>query len=79
MTVKLYHCLRARSMRPLWTLEEMGIDIGDRWPVIMAGYIVNSLNRSADEIRQTPYRPRSGDEFFPTRYQDVEEETTSPS
>jgi glutathione S-transferase len=26
MTVKLYHCLRARSMRPLWTLEEMGID-----------------------------------------------------
>ncbi|MEM7019620.1 MAG: glutathione S-transferase family protein [Pseudomonadota bacterium] len=26
MTIKLYHCLRARSMRPLWTLEEMGID-----------------------------------------------------
>lgn len=26
MTVKLYHCHRARSMRPLWTLEEMGLD-----------------------------------------------------
>ena len=26
MTIKLYHCLRARSMRPLWTLEEMGLD-----------------------------------------------------
>lgn len=26
MTIKLYHCTRARSMRPLWTLEEMGID-----------------------------------------------------
>lgn len=26
MTIKLYHCHRARSMRPLWTLEEMGID-----------------------------------------------------
>ena len=26
MTIHLYHCLRARSMRPLWTLEEMGLD-----------------------------------------------------
>ena len=26
MTIKLYHCTRARSMRPLWTLEEMGLD-----------------------------------------------------
>jgi glutathione S-transferase len=26
MALHLYHCTRARSMRPLWTLEEMGID-----------------------------------------------------
>ena len=26
MTIKLYHCHGARSMRPLWTLEEMGLD-----------------------------------------------------
>ena len=26
MTIKLYHCPRARSMRPLWTLEEMELD-----------------------------------------------------
>ncbi len=26
MTIKLYHCVRARSMRPLWALEEMGLD-----------------------------------------------------
>ena len=26
MALTLYHCLRARSMRPLWTLEEMGIE-----------------------------------------------------
>jgi glutathione S-transferase len=25
MTIKLYHCAGARSLRPLWTLEEMGI------------------------------------------------------
>jgi glutathione S-transferase len=26
MTVQLYHCTQARSMRPLWTLLEMGLD-----------------------------------------------------
>lgn len=25
MTMKLYHCKNARSLRPLWTLEEMGL------------------------------------------------------
>lgn len=25
MTIKLYHCKGARSVRPLWTLEEMGM------------------------------------------------------
>ena len=25
MTIKLYHCKGARSVRPLWTLEEMGL------------------------------------------------------
>lgn len=24
--MKLYHCANARSMRPMWTLEEMGLD-----------------------------------------------------
>ena len=69
---------RKRLDKPAFR-KEMGIGIGDRWPVIMAGYVVNSLNRSADEIRQTPYRPRSGDEFFPAREQDVEEDATHPS
>lgn len=26
MAVKLYHCAASRSIRPLWTLEEMGLD-----------------------------------------------------
>jgi glutathione S-transferase len=25
MTIQLYHCTQARSMRPLWALEEMGL------------------------------------------------------
>ena len=26
MAITLYHCKGARSLRPLWTLEEMGLD-----------------------------------------------------
>lgn len=26
MTLKLWHCMSARSFRPLWTMEEMGLD-----------------------------------------------------
>ena len=26
MTIKLYHCKGARSLRPVWTAEEMGLD-----------------------------------------------------
>ncbi len=26
MSIRLYHCQGARSMRPLWTMEEMGLD-----------------------------------------------------
>lgn len=26
MTIKLYHCALSRSIRPLWTMEEMGLD-----------------------------------------------------
>jgi glutathione S-transferase len=28
MSITLYHCRGARSLRPLWTLEEMGLDYG---------------------------------------------------
>jgi len=49
-------------------LTEMGLAEGTQWPVILAGYVVNSLDRPADEIRETPYTPLSGDEFFPPKY-----------
>ncbi len=57
--------------------EEMGIGTGECWPVIMAGYVVNALNRSTVEIQQTPYRPQSGDEYFPTRHRGTKEERTA--
>ncbi len=47
--------------------EKMGIGTGDAWPVILGGYVIQSLNRTADEIRRSPYAPKAGDEFFPAR------------
>ena len=37
---------------------------GGPWHVILAGYVLNALNRPADAIRREPYRPVSGDGFF---------------
>lgn len=38
------------------------------WPIVMPGYVLNALNRSDAEVRNgAPYRPQSGDEFFPRR------------
>jgi hypothetical protein len=35
------------------------------WPIVLAGYLLNSLNRTEAEIRNDPYRPQRGDEYFP--------------
>lgn len=43
----------------------IGIGSGDCWPVVMVGYLLHSLSRSAADIRAEPYRPNDGDEFFP--------------
>jgi hypothetical protein len=38
------------------------------WPVVLAGYVMNALCPGAEDIRRAPYKPRSGDEFFPSRH-----------
>jgi hypothetical protein len=40
---------------------------GDSWPVALAGYLFNAFNRSDGEVRQTPFQPEPGDEFFPSQ------------
>jgi len=47
--------------------EKFGIPGEGPWPVILAGYILNALDRPEGEIRSTTYLPRAGDEFFPAR------------
>ena len=45
--------------------SRFGLEGGPPWPVVLAGYVLNALNRTVDEIRRGPYTPASGDEFFP--------------
>jgi hypothetical protein len=37
------------------------------WNVVLAGYVLNALDRSVEAIRRAPYRPVIGDAFFPAR------------
>ena len=46
----------------------MGLDRGNRWPVMLVGYVLHALNRTSDQIigkNATQYQPQEGDEFFP--------------
>lgn len=35
------------------------------WKVVLAGYVLNALDRSVEAIQRAPYQPVSGDAFFP--------------
>lgn len=46
----------------------LGLESGDRWPVVLVGYLLHSMQRSVERINgpsAEPYCPREGDEFFP--------------
>lgn len=47
--------------------EELGIPGVGPWRVVLAGYVINALDRPASEIRSVPYNAREGDGFFPRR------------
>jgi hypothetical protein len=47
--------------------ETFGIPGEGPWPVVLAGYAMNALDRAEEEIRATPHTAAAGDEFFPSR------------
>ncbi len=57
----------ARHLDHLRLREQLGIPGDGPWPVVLAGYVVNALDRPETVIRSTPYRAIAGDEFFPPR------------
>jgi hypothetical protein len=52
--------------------EDYGIPGDGPWPVVLAGYVMNALVRTAEEVRRQPYTAESGDEFFPSRRREIE-------
>jgi hypothetical protein len=56
--------------------ERFGIPGEGPWPVVLAGYVVNALDRTEDEIRRSPYQVAIGDEFFPSRRSTATREPT---
>jgi hypothetical protein len=47
--------------------NQLGIPGEGPWPVVLAGYVLNALDRAVTEIRLRPFRASPGDEFFPSR------------
>jgi hypothetical protein len=47
--------------------EAYGIPGEGPWPVALAGYVMNALDRLEEEIRRVPHTAQTGDEFFPAR------------
>jgi hypothetical protein len=58
----LAHLLRSPARRSRFGLEGEG-----PWPVVLAGYVMDALNRTVEAIHDGPYTPASGDEYFPAR------------
>jgi hypothetical protein len=46
--------------------EEFGIPGNGPWPVMLAGYVLNALDRDENEIRFVPHTASPGDEYFPS-------------
>jgi hypothetical protein len=44
--------------------RRLGLEGDGPWPVVLAGYVMNALNRPADDIRHKPYQPQPRDEYF---------------
>jgi hypothetical protein len=44
--------------------QKLGLEGNGPWPVLLAGYVMNALNRSAEDIRHKPYQPQPRDEYF---------------
>ena len=65
-TLKQAYPFYAEKLDDPVTRVEFGLEAtAEEWPVVLAGYVMNALDRDANDIRNEPYQPVAGDEFFP--------------
>lgn len=67
VALKTQYPRHARLLDYAQLREELGIPGDGPWAVVLAGYVLNALDRPEMEIRSPPYRATAGDEFFPHR------------
>ncbi len=56
-----------RSLRNPDRRARVGLRGDGPWPVVLPGYVLNSLVREEDEIRRSAHVARPGDEYFPSK------------
>jgi hypothetical protein len=64
-TLKLAYRFYEKELDDPALRAEYGLEGAEPWPVVLAGHVMNALNRSASDVRRAPYQPSDGDEFFP--------------
>jgi hypothetical protein len=67
-TLKMQYPAQAPHLDHAKLRKQLGVPGDGPWPVVLAGYVLNALDRPEREIRSTPYRAIAGDEFFPARH-----------
>jgi len=70
-TLKTQYPAFARHLDQIRLRDSLGIPGDGPWPVVLAGYVLNALDRPETAIRSAPYRAIVGDEFFPPRRRGV--------
>ena len=65
-TLEIQYPDMARLLVKSKTREEFGIPGDGPWRLMLAGYVLNALDRDENELRSVPYTPSAGDEFFPS-------------
>jgi hypothetical protein len=56
--------------------DSLGLSGSGPWPVLLCGYLFHALSRSAGAIRESPYAPIAGDQFFMRETEDADEPRT---
>ncbi len=58
--------------------EALGLKGGNEWPVMLVGYLIHSLARPAQVIRDSAYQPKLNDEFFPNNDESTQSANQNP-
>lgn len=71
-TLKTAYAVVAAHLEDTEFRVQKGLNGDGPWPILLPGYIMNSLDRDRDEILSSPFHATPGDECFPREQTTVE-------